>query len=478
MKNQVFNPYLPSYEYIPDGEPHVFDGRVYIYGSHDKFGAHGFCVDDYVTWSAPADDLSDWRYEGIIFRRGDDPNNKRKAALYAPDVCKAPDGKYYLYFSPAPGWGKKSMYIAVAVSDKPQGPFSYHGKVDLAKWINKFVPFDPAVYVEDGRVWLYYGSGVYPPISFFISKRGVRGGAVVELDSKDMCTVIGEPKMTVPLKHTDISGEYCGHEFFEASSIRKINGRYYFIYSSRLGHELCYAIGDSPAGPFSFGGTLVSNGDIGLNEHKNPRTACNYTGNTHGSILDLNGKDFVFYHRHTNRHDFSRQGCAERLALNPDGGFQQAEITSCGLNGKPLSGCGKYSAGIACHLTSKKGARFYGVFRGFKGKEPYITQCGIGKQAEQYVANIHNGTVVGFKYFDLSDKCRVKVFYSGKCNGKLLVKTKPNGKAKAEIILKSEYKAKHIAGTEINFSDANAALYLEFQGKGSLDLYSIEFGKR
>ena len=62
MKQQVFNPYLPSYEYIPDGEPHVFDGRVYVYGSHDRFDGSGFCMNDYVTWSAPVDDLSDWRF--------------------------------------------------------------------------------------------------------------------------------------------------------------------------------------------------------------------------------------------------------------------------------------------------------------------------------------------------------------------------------------------------------------------------------
>ena len=76
MKKQCFNPYLPSYEYIPDGEPYVFDGRVYVYGSHDRFGAMSFCENDYVTWSAPEEDLSDWRYEGIIFHRTDDPMKK------------------------------------------------------------------------------------------------------------------------------------------------------------------------------------------------------------------------------------------------------------------------------------------------------------------------------------------------------------------------------------------------------------------
>src|SRR5690606_13168764 len=74
-KKQGFNPYLPSWEYIPDGEPYVFDGRVYVYGSHDRFNGHAFCLNDYVCWSAPVDDLGDWRYEGVIYRKTDDPLN-------------------------------------------------------------------------------------------------------------------------------------------------------------------------------------------------------------------------------------------------------------------------------------------------------------------------------------------------------------------------------------------------------------------
>ena len=69
MKKQAFNPYLPSWEYIPDGEPYVFNGRVYVYGSHDFYNGYVFCMGDYVCWSAPVDDLSDWRFEGEIYNR-------------------------------------------------------------------------------------------------------------------------------------------------------------------------------------------------------------------------------------------------------------------------------------------------------------------------------------------------------------------------------------------------------------------------
>ena len=68
MKTLAFNPYLPSYEYVPDGEPYVFGDRVYVFGSHDRFGGTEFCMNDYVGWSAPVDDLGAWRYEGVIYK--------------------------------------------------------------------------------------------------------------------------------------------------------------------------------------------------------------------------------------------------------------------------------------------------------------------------------------------------------------------------------------------------------------------------
>lgn len=66
-KKQVYNPYLPTYEYVPDGEPHVFGDRVYIYGSHDRFDGEMFCLNDYICYSADVKDLTEWKYEGVIF---------------------------------------------------------------------------------------------------------------------------------------------------------------------------------------------------------------------------------------------------------------------------------------------------------------------------------------------------------------------------------------------------------------------------
>ena len=93
MKRQAVNPFLPSWEYIPDGEPRVFGNRVYLYGSHDHFGAPIFCVGDYVCWSAPVDDLADWRYEGVIYKRNQDPKNRLGLhLLFAPDVVRGSVG--------------------------------------------------------------------------------------------------------------------------------------------------------------------------------------------------------------------------------------------------------------------------------------------------------------------------------------------------------------------------------------------------
>lgn len=99
MKNHGMNPYLPSWEYVPDGEPHVFGKRVYVYGSHDRFAGYAFCQNDYVCWSAPVDDLTDWQYEGIIYTRAEAVHNEDgRQCLYAPDVTCGPDGRYYLYY--------------------------------------------------------------------------------------------------------------------------------------------------------------------------------------------------------------------------------------------------------------------------------------------------------------------------------------------------------------------------------------------
>ncbi|MCL2486385.1 MAG: family 43 glycosylhydrolase [Oscillospiraceae bacterium] len=475
MKNQVYNPFLPSYEYIPDGEPRVFGGRLYIYGSHDRFNANIFCVNDYVCWSAPLDDLSGWRYEGVIYKKNQDPKNKSgKRLLFAPDVVLAPDGRYYMYYA------LDIMGImGVAVCDAPAGEYQFLGHVHFpdghlwgTKWGEPF-PFDPGVLADDdGRIYLYSGFGIKVP--FFVTRmKNLRndGAVVLELE-RDMLTIKTGPKLLISSKR-DKSSSFFGHEFFEASSMRKIGGKYHFIYSSVHNHELCYAVSDYPDRDFTFAGTLVSIGDVGIGDCTDEARAKNYLSNTHGSIAELGGEWYVFYHRQTNRHSFSRQACAERLQTAPDGRFLQAELTSCGLNGGPLSGQRRYSAHIACNLWSAKGVGRYD--KPFAKRRlrahPYLTQTGKDScEAEtQYIAGMRDGAVAGFKYFDLVNLCKLGVELRGRAKGTLLVATDPKFEdIIAQIQVKPRRKYNIFYGACNNISGVHP-LYFKFHGAGAVD---------
>ena len=156
---QVFNPYLPLNEYIPDGEPHIFGDRVYIYGSHDKEGGDDFCMLDYVTWSAPVTDLKDWRYEGVIYQAKRDPLYPKYKYMYAPDVVRGNDGRYYLYYSLANTYPDCSYIMGVAVCDTPCGEFEYLGFVRHKDGtpMQDYAIFDPACLNDNGVIRFYYG---------------------------------------------------------------------------------------------------------------------------------------------------------------------------------------------------------------------------------------------------------------------------------------------------------------------------------
>lgn len=412
---QTYNPILPLWETVADGEPHVFGDRIYLFGSHDKAGGDTYCMQDYVFWSAPVDDLSDWSNKGVNYSAKQDPLFSDKLHyMYAPDVVQGNDGRFYLYYclSAYKGQGGYGQPISIAVCDTPDGKYEYLGFVrnpDGSPML-KYVTFDPAVINDNGTIRLYYGTW-YPfheygrildGIFYRVESRmfgksveeiasypdGVMGANHVEL-SDDMLTVKTEPRHILPSR---VKGTgFQQHPFFEASSIRKVGDTYYFIYSSIHGHELCYATSRYPDRDFVFRGTIVSNGDVGLNGRK-PKDRLNTTGTNHGSIEQINGQWNVFYHRNTNKTAYSRQACAEPVTILPDGTIPQVEITSQGLNGAPLSADRVYPAAICCNLTNgKMPHQGNGVI---KKNVPYIA-CTDGEP----VVIATNGTRIAYKYF-------------------------------------------------------------------------------
>ncbi len=215
-----------------------------------------------------------------------------------------------------------------------------------------------------------------------------------------MKTIVRGPVEIIPGANVTAGTGFEGHGFYEASSPRKINGKYVMVYSSERSHEMAYALSDAPLGPYAYGGALVSNADIGLNGNTEPVMP---HGNTHGGLVKLNGSWYIFHHRQTSGQEASRQGVAEKLPLREDGWFAQAEITSCGLNGGPLPADRAYNACYCCHLTSPSIRKErYTVYDCRRETEPHIYEEQTGtdeKEYLHYIANMETGTVVGYKYF-------------------------------------------------------------------------------
>lgn len=475
MKKQVYNPYLPSYEYIPDGEPRVFNERLYIFGSHDRYGSDFFCQNDYVTWSAPIDDLSDWKYHGLIFDRYQDSLNKEGFVLFAPDVIQGNDGRYYLYYAPC-----GTCSIGVAVSQRPQGPYKFLGHIThkdetlYGRKENDPYPFDPAIFIDDDkRIYLFAGFDPDPGWDYLEREFGKtklsHKPCYVELE-EDMYTIKGGP---YPLKIENCPDH--GHQFFEASSMRKFEGRYYFIYSSWNSHELAYAISDKVQGPYQYKGILHDNGDIGIVEEKD---RVSYTGNNHGSLIQIKGKYYIFGHRQTDYSSYSRQGIAEEIRREADGTFRQAEMTSCGLNGGSLLPSGRYGAYIACHLTAKSGAIHYLDMcpQEIREKHPAFVQEGQDRENDpkQYITNMQDGSTCGFKYFAFEKEIFLSVSTRGD-SGIIEVRTSFKGPVLATIRIEENKDFTDSKKVRLSIEETDRfALYLTYKGEGHIDLLEFE----
>jgi hypothetical protein len=487
---QAFNPFLPIDVYIPDGEPHVFGERVYLFGSHDKENGDSFCMLSYVFYSASIYDLTDWSCKGVSYEACQDPLYcEGRKYMYAPDVVQGKDGRYYLYYCLA-GWKGKDGYngpISVAVCDTPDGKYEYLGFVKNKDNtpMTRFVPFDPAVINDNGNIRLYYGTqysfenhsnlltrGIFRKVQSNIFNKsvteikkengGIMGPVHVEL-ADDMLTIVSEPCKIMPARTKGTQFE--NHPFFEASSIRKIGNQYYFIYSSQLNHELCYATSIYPDKDFIFRGTIISNGDIGY-DYRKAKDRLNATGTTHGSIEKINNQWYVFYHRLTHKSDYSRQACADKIDIMPDGTINQVQMTSCGLNAKPLKSDGEYPAVICCNLTNGKMPHIGN--RKLKKDIPYIAS-GDG---EQFIKDVENNTLIGYKTFNFQRNTNLSIIYRGD-GGTLTIGVDPNV-VLGVINLNSSVEWKKSDGVELHMN-GDFPLFLTYKGKGKIDIIKIYF---
>lgn len=438
------NPYLPLWEHLPDGEPRVFEDpdnpgkfRVYIIGSHD-ITYSAYCGNDIRMWSAPVEDLSQWRDEGPIFSHFVDG---QWDTMYAPDLVEVKDrntGKktYYLY-PHSRGWRRVPM---VCKGDRPDGPFT---SINLTPDGRQCLPgsiidFDPSVFIENitdkkdpdydkgFRAYVFYG--FQHSTAFELDQNtmySMRPGTELHdyfIPASSRYGVIRDPEGTQypALYNGQNPGDF---NFFEASSIRQVGNKYVMVFSGYSGPDyglgstnsaLRYAFGDTPLGPWRSGGVLVDSRGVVPNEDGTRLTTTNFAHNTHGSIEEINGQWYVFYHRPPRGFGNARQAMVAPVKITwdkkkvADGGtvkitgydpymkgnvwtakasdgteYTGAEVTSEGFQIFGLPPYAYYSAGYACYMTGNNWMQDnYDVW-----------------DNNMDLAGITNRGIVGFKYF-------------------------------------------------------------------------------
>jgi hypothetical protein len=379
--------------------------------------------------------------------------------LNAPDVVPGNDGNYYLYYCM-----DLLPQIRCAVADRPEGPYQFHGYVRHpdGRILTEFMPFDPALLNDGGRILLYYGFTPPFPIHGEYDKNSP-GCIFTELED-DMLTIKGDLIPVIPAKKFAVGTSFENHAYFEAPSIRFFNGLYHLVYCPIEMNQLCHATSERPQGPFTYRGIIVSNGDIGLKEEATAPIA-----NNHGGLIQINQAYYIFYHRHTHGTMFSRQGCAERIYIQSDGTIDQVEITSQGLHGKPLEAKGRHPAAIACNLWGKDGAK-KPVFGKKSTGVPYVTSEGNGA----YISCVESGSVIGYKYFSNAQAIQLSCTARGTAKGCLqafsVLDEKPLAIAWFEET-REDWHSVHFDGS----FQGTFALFLRYTGEGSLDIRDLFF---
>ena len=288
---------LVTHIYTADPSAHYFDGKIYIYPSHDvdageafdDLGSH-FAMEDYHVISMDTVD-SEAVDHGVALHVKDVPWAERQ--MWAPDAA-VKNGKYYLYF-PAKAYDG-IFRIGVAVSDTPTGPF-----IPEKEAIKGSFSIDPAVFEdEDGSHYMYFGglwggqlqrwrTGTFnadepeSPVAHLPADHEPALLPWVAKMADDMLQFSEKPREISILDEKGnllLAGDN-ERRFFEAAWLHKYNGTYYFSYSTGDTHYICYATGDSPYGPFIYRGRILE-------------PVVGWT--SHHSICEIKGKWYLFYH--------------------------------------------------------------------------------------------------------------------------------------------------------------------------------------
>lgn len=451
------NPYMPLWEHVPDGEPRVFEyngeKRVYLYGSHD-IARTEYCGNNQVVWSAPVNDLTDWKCHGICYESADG------SILYAPDVVQKGD-TFYMYAA-----HEKGSLIMVAKSKNPAGPFTDPVKTELG--------FDPGILVDDdGRVYAYWGFCKQYCAELNDDMATIKPGTIRENVIKH-CAAQWAPD----------DGAYDEADaFFEASSPRKIMGKYVYIYSRRLHRDnpsygvyepcngfLSYKYSDTPLGDYLPGGDISLNGGELIPQPDGSMLQSYRWGNNHGSLMNVEGQWYVFYHRQTGIDEYSRQAMIEKVDVATDKNGKifigdikyedgepvsssPVEMTSQGPHLNGLDARCIISAGYACHLFGGAKGGANGGAGGAFIKPVYEQNDDISAP----IVDITSGITAGFRYLqfgnisaksvtvkltakeDLTLKVRVDNY-----RGKVIAEVKvPKGSECAEAQINSGLTGKH-----------------------------------
>ena len=305
-------------QFTADPTARVFNGRVYLYPSHDipapssvsKIAGHlaseWFCMADYHVFSS--DNLTDWQDHGVIVSQEQVPWGKPDAySMWAPD-CVEKGGKYYFYFPNAPKSGR-GFAIGVATADSPTGPFRI-----AAEPIRGVMGIDPCVLVDtDGTAYLYW------------SGMGIRGARLkdnmMELDG-ELETVTFPQGGTMQVGGQQMQGLPDG---FKEGPFAFRRGDWYYLTFPWVRKEkgtetLAYAMSRSPLGPWDFKGVFMA-------EHAD---SC---WTNHHSFVEYQGQWYLFYHHndYSPLADKHRSACIERVTFRKDGTIQEVKPTLRGV---------------------------------------------------------------------------------------------------------------------------------------------------